>query len=85
MSVKQGFNQEKASRFVEKLLTVINYGALTLMMSIGHRTGLLDALGKLETPATSAQIAETAGLNESYVREWLGATATGQIVGYKSS
>ncbi len=80
MSVIHEFNQEKANQFVEKLLTVLNNGALTLMLSIGHRTGLFDALGKLEIPATSAEIAAAAGLNERYVREWLGAMVTGQIV-----
>lgn len=82
MSVIHEFNQEKAGKFVEKLLTVINHGALTLMFSIGHRTGLFDALGELENPATSAEIAAAADLNERYVREWLGAMVTGQIVEY---
>ena len=31
-------------------------------------------------PSTSTQIAEAAGLNERYVREWLGAMTTGGIV-----
>lgn len=85
MSAIHEFNQEKGSRFVEKLLTKINHGALILVMSIGHRTGLYDALEKRETPATSAEIAETAGLNERYVCEWLGVMMTGQIVGYNST
>jgi 2-polyprenyl-3-methyl-5-hydroxy-6-metoxy-1,4-benzoquinol methylase len=33
-------------------------------------------------PATGAAIAEAAGLNERYVREWLGAMVTGGIVEY---
>ena len=33
-------------------------------------------------PATSAQIADAAGLNERYVREWLGGMTTGQVVDY---
>jgi 2-polyprenyl-3-methyl-5-hydroxy-6-metoxy-1,4-benzoquinol methylase len=33
-------------------------------------------------PATSAQIAEAAGLNERYVREWLGGMTTGHVVDY---
>jgi SAM-dependent methyltransferase len=49
------------------------------MLSIGHRAGLLDILSKLP-PSTSGQIAEAAGLNERYVREWLGAMVTGRIV-----
>jgi len=49
------------------------------MMSIGHRTGLFDALRTLP-PATSAEIAKQAGLNERYVREWLGAMVTAGVV-----
>ena len=42
------------------------------MISIGHRTGLFDTMATLP-PSTSEQIAAAAGLNERYVREWLGA------------
>jgi 2-polyprenyl-3-methyl-5-hydroxy-6-metoxy-1,4-benzoquinol methylase len=65
--------------FAEKLLTIMNHGALALMTSIGHRTGLFDTMSQLE-PATSEQIAESAGLNERYVREWLGAMTVGGVV-----
>jgi ubiquinone/menaquinone biosynthesis C-methylase UbiE len=51
------------------------------MMSIGHNTGLFDTMAGLP-PSTSAQIAEAAGLNERYVREWLGAMVTGRVVDY---
>jgi SAM-dependent methyltransferase len=33
-------------------------------------------------PSTSSQIADAAGLNERYVREWLGGMTTGQVVEY---
>jgi 2-polyprenyl-3-methyl-5-hydroxy-6-metoxy-1,4-benzoquinol methylase len=36
-------------------------------------------------PATSHKIAKQAGLNERYVREWLGAMVTGRIVNYDPS
>lgn len=65
--------------FAERLLAALNNGALCLMISIGHRTGLFDAMSGLP-PATSAEVAAKAGLNERYVREWLGAMATGRIV-----
>lgn len=65
--------------FAEKLLTMMNHGALALMTSIGHRTGLFDVMSRLE-PSTSQQIAEAAGLNERYVREWLGAMTVGDVV-----
>ncbi len=78
------FDSAKASAFAERLLTTLNDGALCLMISVGHRTGLLDAMRDLE-PSTSAEIATKAGLNERYVREWLGAMVTGRIVDVDAS
>jgi SAM-dependent methyltransferase len=69
----------KADAFTEKMIGVLNSAALALMTSIGHRTGLFDALVDLP-PSTPAQIAEAAGLNERYVREWLGAMTTSGVV-----
>ena len=71
----------KAEAFAGKMLGVLNHGMLTLMMSLGHQTGLFDAMAKLPA-STSQQIADAAGLNERYVREWLGAMTTGGIVEY---
>ncbi len=78
------FDQSKADAFAEQLLSIINHGALSLMISIGHRTQLFDVLEGL-TPATSQQIADAAGLNERYVREWLNAMAVARIVTYDPS
>lgn len=77
----QTFDQSKAEAFAGNLLTTLNHGALSLMISIGHRTQLFDTLANLP-PATSQEIAETAGLQERYVREWLNAMVVGQIVDY---
>lgn len=60
---------------------LVNDGALTLMVAVGHRTGLFDILDGLP-PSTSAEIAAAAGLRERYVREWLGAMACGGVVSY---
>jgi hypothetical protein len=49
------------------------------MISIGHQTGLYDTMATL-APSTSGQIATAAGLDERYVREWLGAMVTGRVV-----
>lgn len=73
------FDPAKAETFAEKLLTALNNGALCLMVSIGHRTGLFDVMSTLP-PSTSEEIALAAGLNERYVREWLGAMVTGRVV-----
>ena len=74
-------NEVKSEQFGEKMIAVLNHGAITIMISIGHRTGLFDAMGELP-PSASAEIAKEAGLNERYVREWLGAMVTGGVVEY---
>ena len=71
----------RTQAFAEQALGIVNGGFLSLMLSVGHRTGLLDTLATLE-PAASDRIAAAAGLNERYVREWLGAMVTGRIIEY---
>ncbi|MEM8674454.1 MAG: class I SAM-dependent methyltransferase [Cyanobacteria bacterium P01_G01_bin.67] len=71
----------KAETFAERLLDILNHGAIALAMSLGHRTRLFDAMENL-TPSTSQQIADAAGLNERYVREWLAIMVTGGVVDY---
>ena len=79
MAQEESADTAKAQAFAERLLTILNDGALCLMISIGHRTGLLDAM-RDAAPSSSAEIAARAGLSERYVREWLGARVTGRIV-----
>jgi 2-polyprenyl-3-methyl-5-hydroxy-6-metoxy-1,4-benzoquinol methylase len=74
-------DQTRVDAFSDKMMAVLNGGALALMTSIGHRTGLFDVMHKL-SPSTSEDIAQSAGLNERYVREWLGAMVVGKIVEY---
>ncbi len=76
---RSSFDRTKAEAFSERLLTALNHGALCLMASVGHRTGLFDAMSQAP-PATSDEIAKKAGLNERYVREWLGAMAAARVV-----
>ena len=78
-SKKNEIKTAEAEAFAGRLLTVLNDGALCLMISVGHRTGLFDAMRELP-PATSDEIARHAGLNERYVREWLGAMVTGRVL-----
>jgi 2-polyprenyl-3-methyl-5-hydroxy-6-metoxy-1,4-benzoquinol methylase len=69
----------KAQAFAGRLLAALNDGALCLMVSVGHRTGLFDVMSQ-SPPATSQELASRAGLNERYVREWLGAMVTARVV-----
>src|ERR1700756_1077530 len=72
---------ETAEEFTERMTAALDSASLTILLSIGHQTGLLDTMGGLP-PATSAQIADAAGLNERYVREWLAGMTTGHVVDY---
>lgn len=70
--------------FGQRMLSVLNDGMLSLMISIGHKTRLFDVMAGMP-PATSEEIAKAAKLNERYVREWLGGMVTGRIVEYDPS
>ncbi len=75
------FDTRRADTFAEQVLEILNGGALALMLSLGHRAGLFDTMRRLDF-ATSGVLAEAAGLQERYVREWLGAMVTAGIAEY---
>jgi SAM-dependent methyltransferase len=77
-------DEARAEAFAGRMIGILNGGVLSLMCSIGHQTGLFDTMAGLP-PSTSEQIAKAAGLNERYVREWLGSVVTGGIVEYDAS
>lgn len=80
MSNKQ-FDASKAEQFAGTLVDTFNKASLTLMISLGHRVKIFDSMAGCE-PLTSQQIADKANLYERYVREWLGAMVTGNIIEY---
>ena len=69
-----------AHEFAGKLLGIFTGGVLTKLIDIGCQTGLFEA--SVEGAATSDELAARAGLDERYVREWLGAMATSGIFLY---
>jgi len=64
------------------MLEALNGAAAALMLSIGHRTGLLDAMADGE-PRTSGELADKASVAERYVREWLGALTCAAVVRFE--
>lgn len=68
--------------FASYLVDVLDGSAVALLLSVGHRTGLLDALAELDRPATSPELARAAVLDERYVREWLGGMVVAGIVAH---
>lgn len=78
---KQDYDNSKAEEFASKMFQFLNSGMLSLMISIGYKTGLFDIIAQLK-PSTSQEISQAAKLNERYIREWLGAMVTGNIIEY---
>ncbi len=52
----------EAERFADRMIEVLNAGAVALMTSLGHRTGLFDVMADMP-PASSHEIAGRAGFN----------------------
>ena len=71
----------KVEEFAGRMVGLMNSSMLSLMTSVGHRTGLFDTMAGLP-PSTSAEVAKAAGLDERYVREWLNAMTVGHFVDY---
>ncbi|HAN08376.1 MAG TPA: hypothetical protein DCP89_07715 [Acidimicrobiaceae bacterium] len=74
----------KSKAFMGQMISIINGGALSLMISIGHKTGLFDIMDG-SPPATSDEISISADLDERYVREWLSALSCGGILEHDST
>lgn len=62
-----------------RLVGIANDACLALMLSVGHRTGLLDALAA-SGPTTVDELATVAGCAPRYVREWSGALVAGGLM-----
>jgi SAM-dependent methyltransferase len=77
----ESFDESRAEEFGGRMVRLLNESSLSLLISIGHQTALFDTLAGLP-PSSSAAIASAAGLEERYVREWLGGMVTGGIVEY---
>src|SRR5437867_2551616 len=80
MTTQQSVDQAKTEAFLGKVLTDTSGMTMTIMASIGDRLGLFKQLA--HGPATSAQLATRADINERYAREWLGAMASAGYVEY---
>jgi ubiquinone/menaquinone biosynthesis C-methylase UbiE len=77
-------DQGRVDEFQGRMMDLLNSALLSLQVSVGHRTGLFDALATLP-PSTSTEIAEATGLNERYVREWCNALTVGRFLEYDPS
>ncbi|KAK7501688.1 hypothetical protein BaRGS_00007119 [Batillaria attramentaria] len=59
---------------------IVKYGAMGLSLAMAQETGVVHVLCQADTPLTSLQVAQQAGLKERYVRELLGSLVAGRVV-----
>ncbi|MGY1700216.1 methyltransferase domain-containing protein [Geodermatophilus sp. SYSU D00766] len=79
-TVERELDPARTEAFAGRLLATYTDSVVTLLIDLGFRTGLLEALAA--GSGTSAELAERAGLAERYVRECLGGLVTAGIVDY---
>lgn len=78
---RPGRDQARFEAFGDQMVGMLNAGCTALLVSVGHQTGLFDALVEVGA-VTSRGLAERARLNERYVREWLGGMTVAGVVDF---
>jgi len=81
MHEQQVISTDTTEEFAGRIIGTIDAASTAILLSIDHQTRLFATLAELPA-ATSTHIADAAGLNERYVREWLGGVVAGGIVDY---
>jgi SAM-dependent methyltransferase len=77
-------DEQRAAAFSDRMVGAVDAASLVLQCSIGNQLGLFDVLAGREG-ATSEQIAQAAGAQERYVREWLAALTVAGVVEHDAS
>jgi winged helix-turn-helix protein len=68
------FDSARAEAFAGQVLTVLSHGALCLMVSVGHRTGLFDVMIRLPPSTSDAEQAHAADRQQRRFRPLTGRT-----------
>jgi Methyltransferase domain len=76
-------NREQAGVFLDKLKASYQGAMLTMLLDVGHRTGLLIAAA--QAPSTSSELAAATGLSERHIREWASGLAVGGVLTYNAA
>lgn len=72
---------DKLNAFIGRALTDLSAGYGGVMVSLGHRLGLYEAMAGAG-PLSSREVAARANCAERYVREWLGSNVAGGYIQY---
>ena len=79
MATEVQLDQEKLQAFVGRIVLDVGTAMRGGLMYIGDRLGIFAALAQ-SGPVTAAELAQQTGLNERYLREWLGSMATAEYL-----
>lgn len=79
MNAASSATADKRAAFEARMIEILNLSALNTALCLGYRAGLLEAMDAMSAPATSAAVAEAAGLAERPVREWLAVMVCGGV------
>jgi len=82
MGTQPQIDEAKLGVFMGKVVGDLGGATATIMGMIGDRLGLFKDLAA-NGPATSAELASRAGVNERYAREWLGGMANAGYLEYE--
>ncbi len=77
------FDRERSGVFLESLKSTFQHAMTAMLIDLGHRTGLFDALA--DAPASSSELASRTAMQERQLREWLSAMAVAEIVNYDAA
>ena len=66
--------------FSDRLVTILNHGALNLALGIGYSNGIFDTMDQQKRSLTLGELSSATGLDARYLKEWLGIMVTGGIV-----
>ncbi len=83
MATEVPLDQEKLEAFVERIVLDVGTAMRGGLMYIGDRLGIFAALAE-SGQVTAAELAQRTGLDERYLREWLGAIATAEYLEHDS-
>jgi SAM-dependent methyltransferase len=66
--------------FSDKIVQILNHGALNLALSLGYSLKIFDVMDEIKQPATLDVLAAATALDRRYLKEWLGIMVTGGII-----
>ncbi|MCG8565824.1 MAG: methyltransferase type 12, partial [Desulfobacterales bacterium] len=71
---------EKKEAFGNRMVAILNHGALNLALAIGYELEIFEAMEDETEPMSARELAKKTGLNPRYIKEWLGIMVTGEIL-----